>query len=122
MSPKAHYALMWRVQFYGIGIAAICLLGFFLAALDKRTSLLHQLLSLGGVTISYEAQLLASAILWSVFVVVSLAAPRIAFRWFIAARCPNCAGTAYLRVVSPVRYLCQTCGHCAATEDWGAAR
>jgi hypothetical protein len=121
MSPKAHYALMWRIQFYGIGIAAICLIGLFLAALDNRFSLLHQALSLGGLEFSYEVQLAASAIFLGSLMVVCLAAPRIAFRRFIPARCPQCGGNAYLRVISPVRYICQNCGHCAATENWEAA-
>ncbi len=122
MSPKAHYALMWRVQFYGIGIAAICLLGFILAALDNQSSLLYRSLSLIGLQFSYEIQILASGVLFGSLTIVCLIVPRIAFRWFIPARCPQCAAKAYLRVISPVRYICQNCGHCAATEDWGAAR
>ena len=121
MSPKAHYALMWRVQFYGIGIAAICLVGFILAALDERLSLVHQALLLAGLQVPYEIEVLACAVFFASLIIVCLAAPWIAFRWCIPARCPQCAGTAYLRVVSPVRYICEKCGHCAATEDWEAA-
>jgi hypothetical protein len=112
---------MWRVQLYGIGIAAICLVGFVLAALHDRLSLLHQALLLAGLQLPYGIEVLVCAIFFGGLMIVSLAAPRVAFRWFIPARCPRCAGTAYLRVTSPVRYLCEQCGHCAATENWEAA-
>jgi hypothetical protein len=121
MSPKAHYALMWRVQCYGIAIAAICLVGFILAALDNRLSLLREALLLAGLQLPNDIQVAASAIFFGALIIVCLAAPRIAFRRFIPARCPQCGGAAYLRVTSPVRYICQNCGHCAATENWEAA-
>jgi hypothetical protein len=111
---------MWRIQVYGMCIAVICLLGLILAALDNRASLLYRAFSLAGLQFTYETQVLASAVLFGGVMIVCLAAPRIAFRRFIPARCPHCAGNAYLRVISPVRYICQSCGHCAATETWEA--
>lgn len=118
MSPRDHYALMWRVQFYGAGLAVIGLGIFVLGALAGEYSVFRWMLLRAGLLFPYGLQVFADAIVWGTVAIVGIMIPRIVFRYCIAARCPKCGGAAPLRVTSPVRYICDQCGFCAATGNW----
>jgi hypothetical protein len=103
-------------------LAVIGLVFFLAGALDSQYSVSRWILVRAGFLSPYEVQVLVDGLIFGTFAIACIATPRVAFRYLIPARCPKCDGLSKLRVTSPVRYICQHCGFCAATENWESAR